>query len=66
MFRIILFILGFMLMVLGNFYIIMYINLISIGYNIFEYLEYIMSRIECYYLILGIILIIISFKKKGE
>ena len=65
LFRIILFILGFFLMILGNFYIIIYINLFSFGYNIFEYFEYIFTSYECYYLLVGIILIIISIYKKG-
>lgn len=60
LFRIFLFIVGFLLMVLGSFYIIVYINLFSLGYTIFEYLEYIFSRYECYYFIFGLILVSIS------
>ncbi len=60
LFRIFLFIVGFLLMVLGSFYIIVYINLFSLGYTIFEYLEYIFSRYECYYFIVGLILVSIS------
>lgn len=64
--KIIFFILGFFLMVLGNFYIISYINLFSFGYTIGEYIAYILTRYECYYSVLGIILIILSIYMRGE
>lgn len=59
-FRMILFIIGFFFMLYGNFYIFVYINLFSFGYTIIEYLEYIFTRYECYFSIIGIILIILS------
>ena len=46
---------GFGLMVLGFTYIILYINLLSIGYNFLEYVNFIFSRIECYFVIIGLI-----------
>lgn len=64
-FRIFLFILGFFLMLIGNFYIVVYINLFSFGYTISEYLEYIFTRYECYFSLIGIIFIILSVYKKG-
>lgn len=44
---------------------IIYLNLISIGYNFFEYVKYITRRIECLNFIFGIILMIISMISKG-
>lgn len=64
--RIILFILGFFLMVWGNFYIIVYINLFSFGYTIVEYLEYIFTSYECYYAVIGFILVLLAIYKRGE
>lgn len=64
--KIIFFIIGFFLMVFGNFYIIIYINLFSFGYNIIEYLEFIFSRYECYCTIIGFIFIILAVYMKGD
>lgn len=64
--RIILFLLGFFLMIWGNFYIIIYINLFSFGYTIGEYLEYLFTSYECYYAVVGFILVIISIYKRRE
>ena len=58
--RIILFFLGAIFMLIGNFYIVVYINLFSFGYTITEYLEYIFTRYECYFTFLGIVLIILG------
>lgn len=66
LYRIISFIIGFLLLTLGNFYIIIYINLFSFGYNIIDYLEYIIKRYECIYALLGIILIILAVYMKGD
>ncbi len=64
--RIILFFLGAIFMLIGNFYIVVYINLFSFGYTITEYLEYIFTRYECYFTFLGIVLIILSVYLKGD
>lgn len=64
--RIILFFLGAIFMLIGNFYIAIYINLFSLGYTIIEYLEYIFTRYECYFTVVGIILIIVSVYLKGD
>ncbi len=64
--RIILFFLGAIFMLIGNFYIVVYINLFSFGYTITEYLEYIFTRYECYFTFLGIVLIVLSVYLKGD
>ncbi len=66
LFKILFFIIGFILLTLGNFYIIIYINLFSFGYTIVEYLEYLLTRYECYYVVIGLLLIIISLNMKGD
>lgn len=49
---------GFGLTVIGFVYIISYLNLLTIGYNFFEYVNFIIRRIECLYAVLGISIII--------
>jgi len=66
MYRGILFITGFFLSVIGFTFIITYLNLLTIGYTFFEYLSFIIKRIECIIAIVGIIFINISLYKKGE
>ncbi len=58
--RIFFFLIGFGFTVVGNVYIISYLNLLTIGYNFFDYVNFIIRRIECLYSIIGIIIIIIS------
>lgn len=50
------FIIGFILTVIGCIYIISYLNLLTIGYNFLEYVKFIISRIECLYMVVGIII----------
>lgn len=64
--RIFFFLLGFGLMVIGFTYIILYLNLMTIGYNFNEYVNFIIRRKECYYSIIGFIIILITIIKKGE
>lgn len=67
--RIFLFLIGFGFTVLGFVYIISYLNLLTMGYNFLEYVNFIIRRIECLYAIIGIVIITISLilpKKEGE
>ena len=60
--RIFFFLIGFGFTVVGNVYIISYLNLLTIGYNFFEYVNFIIRRIECLNFIFGVIfMIVISF-----
>ena len=58
--RIFFFLIGFGFTVVGNVYIISYLNLLTIGYNFFDYVNFIIRRIEWLYSIIGIIIIIIT------
>ena len=64
------FLLGFGLTIIGFMYIIIYLNLMSIGYNFLEYVKFISSRLECLNAVIGIIImtltIILSGGKKNE
>lgn len=65
--KIFLFLLGFGLCVIGFIYIISYLNLLTLGYNFYNYVNFIIRRIECMYSIIGIILIHISINlKRGD
>lgn len=65
--RIILFLFGYGLTVIGFVYIICYLNLLTIGYNFYEYVNFIIRRIECIYALIGIIIMmIVIFTKRRE
>ena len=64
--RIFLFLFGFGLTLIGTLYIISYLNLLTIGYNFFEYVKFIISRLECWNIIIGLFCISFSINKKGE
>ena len=66
MIKVFYFLLGFLLMVIGFFYTIVYINLISFGYNIKEYFLYLITRYECWFLVLGLLIILITLFRKEK
>ena len=57
--RIFCFLTGFGLTVIGSIYIICYLNLLNIGYNFLEYVNFIIRKIECLFMLIGIIVMII-------
>lgn len=59
-FRVTAFILGFLILVSGLFYIISYSNLFTFGLSTLEYFIFISKRVECYYSIIGLIIMIVS------
>ena len=64
--RILLFLIGFALMVLGLSFIILYLNLLTLGYNLSFYANFIFRRIECYYAPIGFIIVLLSLTIKGD
>lgn len=66
MVRIFFFLLGFGLMIIGFSFIILYLNLTTMGYNFLNYVNFISRRIECYYSIIGLIIMILSMTIKGD
>ena len=64
--RIFFFLLGFGLMTIGFVYIILYLNILSIGYNFSYYVNFISRRIECYFSIIGFIILNLSIYIKGD
>ncbi len=66
MYRTFFFLIGFFLMVTGLTYIIVYLNLITLGYTYLEYFYFILSRIECSFLPIGFIIISLCVFTKGD
>ena len=59
------FLFGFGLSVISLSYIIIYLNLLTIGYNFSVYVNFISRRIECYYTIIGFTIILLTLTIKG-
>ena len=66
MVRIFFFLLGFGLTLLGFVYIISYLNLMTIGYNFYDYVNFISRRLECYYALIGIIILLLTIFMPGR
>lgn len=66
MMRIFFFLVGFALMVIGFAFLILYLNLLTIGYNFSTYVNFITRRIECYYALIGFIIILLTTIIKGD
>lgn len=63
--RLLIFLFGFGLTVIGLSYVVLYLNLLSIGYNFLDYVNFIIRRIECLNLLFGISLMLGSIFFKG-
>ena len=64
--RVLLFLFGFGLSIIGFVYIIAYLNYLSVGYSFIDYLTFIIARGECLLAPLGLILISVAIFKKGN
>ena len=53
-------------MVIGNTFIILYLNLLTLGYNFSFYVNFITRRIECYYAVIGFIIVLLTLIIKGD
>lgn len=63
--RIFIFLIGFGLTVIGFVYMISYLNLLSLGYNFLEYVQFIVRRLECMYSVIGIVIIVLDLYIPG-
>jgi hypothetical protein len=59
-FRIFFFLIGYWMAVYGGIVTVAYMNLLTVGQSLKEYLEFIVQRVECYLLPIGIIIITLS------
>lgn len=64
--KVFLFLLGFGLTTIGCVYIIVYLNLLSLGYNFFDYVNFIIRQVECIEALIGIILMLIAISIGGK
>ena len=64
--KIIILIVGYILLVNGITYLILYINLFSFGYTIKEYIIFLFTRLEGYLIPIGILLEIIGLNIRKE
>ena len=64
--KIIIFFIGIILTILGITSIILYLNLIPMGYTFLEYVNFIIRRFECISLIIGLIIIFLIIFKGGN
>lgn len=60
------FLFGFGIMVIGLVFIILYLNLLSIGYKFSEYVNYISKSPICYFSLIGFIIMNLSIYLKGD
>lgn len=65
MIRFFFFLLGFSLTLIGLIYIICYLNLMTIGYNLKEYVHFISRSKECLIAPIGFVILTISICIKG-
>ena len=64
--RIFVFLIGFGLSIIGFVYIISYLNLLTIGYNFLEYVNFISRRFECLCALFGIIMMSLAINVAGR
>ena len=64
--KIVCFILGIFMTSYSLMFIIIYLNLLKMGFSFLDYLKYIFTRFECLMIFLGIILIYLSFRKEKK
>lgn len=64
--RVFIFLLGFGLCIIGFTYMISYLNLLTMGYTLIEYLFFISKRYECIIAFIGFLMITFAIFKGGE
>lgn len=64
-YRIFFFLVGFGLMIVGCVCMIIYLNLLTIGYSFTEYIYFICHRFECLLAVIGFIIINMTIFIKG-
>ena len=57
---------GIYLVSIGMVYLIINLNLLTMGYSFIEYVKFIISNIYFYYILVGILLIYMSVLRKGK
>ena len=63
MFRILLYTIGVILTSIGLFFIIIYLNLLTTGYSFFDFVKFIIRRVEVWLFLIGILCIALSLER---
>lgn len=63
MLRFIFYVVGIFMISLGATFCFFYFNLLTLGYSFFDYLLFVLKKIECLQMFLGILLVWLSLKK---
>lgn len=66
MIRVFFFLFGFGFSIVGFSFLILYLNILSIGYNFLEYVNFIIRRPECYFSLFGFVIMTLSILIKGD
>ena len=61
--RILLYLTGLLLSIVGCFFCIININLLTIGYSFKKYVNFIISNIECSVLFVGFLIIVLVYER---
>lgn len=64
LYKIFLLFLGIILISYSLFFMIVYLNLLNIGYSLIDYLFFIVRRVECLIFIVGVFFIFIVMRKE--
>ncbi len=64
--RIFFFLIGFGLTIIGSIYIISYLNLLTIGYNFLEYVNFIIRQFECLCTLFGVAVMALAINVTGR
>lgn len=65
-YKVLCFLLGFILVLIGNLYVFLYLSLLSIGYSFFRYLTFILSHFPGILIYVGTFLIFVAMYKGGN
>lgn len=65
-FRILMFLFGFGLTVISLSYVILYLNLLSLGYNFMDYVKFISKRVECLNVFVGVLIMVLTLINGGK
>ena len=63
MITILMYITGLLLSIIGLFFIFININLLLIGYSFWQYIQFILTNIECLLFFIGILLLITIYER---
>lgn len=63
--RIFFFLIGFLFITIGITFTILYLNILSYEYTFVKFVKFITTRVECYLIIIGLIIVNLSLFLKG-